>query len=198
MPNITINNKTVDNPMIGVFRRLIETPTLKAVAWKVLLPPSQGSVVIPILDGYEAYVNYGDQSDPNGGIRTASIEFTGTAARFVVQSEGQAKKTALVLKKSSKDPTPNQVSIANEAGEGVWGHITQLGSDIYPPQVIWPDGVLMEDIRAPYLLAIVGDRVKEGDRLIEEEVSRTQTPILPGQTAIVTGSRWDGYSIAVE
>ena len=197
MPTITIKNNTADNPMIGIFRRSIKTPTLSAVAWKVILPPSHGIAVIEITDEFESYVNYGDRSDPNGGNRTAPIGFTGTTAKFIAEPSGQGAKSDIILKKSSEDPTPDEVSISNNAGEGVWGHITQLGSDIYPPQVIWPGGVLIEDIRGPYLLAIVGDQIREGDRLVEEEVSQTQTPILPGQTATVTGSRWDGYSIAV-
>lgn len=85
----------------------------------------------------------------------------------------------------------------NNFGVGVWGHITKDGDEIYPPQVIWPSGIRMEDIRSSYYVAVVAQFVNKGARLVDAEISVTECEVLEGGTVTVTGSMWTGYSISV-
>jgi hypothetical protein len=53
----------------------------------------------------------------------------------------------------------------------------------------------MQDIRSTLYLAVVGQFLFQGGRLVDEEIQMTEIPILEGGTATVTGSMWKGYSI---
>ena len=92
----------------------------------------------------------------------------------------------------------DEVQIENRAEHGVWGHLSKDGSDIVAPQVIPLGGVLVEDVCRPLSLAVVGEFVYEGSRLVQEEIGLTQTQVRAGMTATVTGSKWTGYAIAQE
>ncbi len=55
---------------------------------------------------------------------------------------------------------------------------------------------MLEDIRSSLYLAVVAQFVYKGSRLVDEEISMTETEVLEGGTATVSGSKWTGYSIA--
>lgn len=202
MSTITIVNNTEsgDPVRLAIFRSLVQMPTLDTIAWKIVAPPpSGGSVVITIPDGFDVYVNVpvteADHSNPNGGNRSNIITFSELTARFLIQAV-TAPATA-VITQVYDGLVLNEVRIENDFASGVWSHVAQDGNDVYAPQVLWPGAVRMMDLRGPILLAVVSPSTQSGDRLIDEEISLTQVQILPGQTAIVAGSQWKGYSITI-
>lgn len=204
MSQITIVNNTDDNEVvrIAIYKRPAKRPTLETIAWRVIAPPpSGGQTIVTIPQQYSVYANYSfdpdERKDPDAGSRTRVIQFAETTARFCVQSRDSqdGRASAASLTQSFNELVLNEVRIENHFSTGVWGHITLDGEDVYAPQVIWPGGVRMEDLRSTFYLAVVAEFVNQGDRLVDEEVSITQTPILSGGTAVVTGSMWTGYSI---
>jgi len=61
-----------------------------------------------------------------------------------------------------------------------------LGVAVYALLYLAWDGLGPRDVTPP---------LAEGGRLVDEEIQMTETPILEGGTATVTGSMWKGYSI---
>src|SRR6185369_13418426 len=99
------------------------------------------------------------------------------------------------IKQTFNDMVLNEVRLENNFGLGVLSHIQKDNMDIYPPQVLWPGAVRIEDVRSTLYLAAVGQFVYQGSQLVDEEIQMTETPIVEGGTALVTGSMWKGYSI---
>jgi hypothetical protein len=204
MSQITIGNQTHEVVRIAVFQRPPGQVTLDTWVWKVVEPPPGGEEVVPLPAEYVVFANYSFdpaiREDPNAGMRTELLTFELPTATFVVsaaEGQGKADKVA-ALTRSSTDLVPNEIRVINDFGYGVWGHLQRTGSDVVAPQVIPPGSVWINDLRSPALaLAVVGDSVQAGQHLVEEEISQTTVEILPGQTAQVTGDRWQGYTIRV-
>src|SRR5262249_29892343 len=90
----------------------------------------------------------------------------------------------------------NEVRLENDFSQGVLSHIQKDNVDIFAPQVLWPGAVRIENILSTLYLAVVGQFVFQGSQLLDEDIQMTETPILEGGTAVVTGSMWKGYSIS--
>ncbi|HSR51507.1 MAG TPA: hypothetical protein VLV83_11805 [Acidobacteriota bacterium] len=204
MSTLTLINDTSEVVRVATFKKPVLNPTLNSIAWRIdEPPPNGGQTVIQIPQDYQVYANYSfdpnERNDPDAGNRTAIINFAEYTARFLVQSatSQDQRASAATITQVFTDLVMNEVRIENSFGYGVWGHVTKDGDDVYAPQVIWPGGVLMEDIRSSFYLAVVAQFVYKGDRLVDEEISLTETEVLEGGTATVTGSMWEGYQISV-
>lgn len=204
MSQITIINDTKNGEVVrvAIYKKPILQPTLATVAWRIVAPPPNGGQsTVPISSTFEAFANYSldalDRNDPWAGNQTAVITFSEYTARFVVATavSQDTRASAATLTQVFNDLVLNEVRMENKFGTGVWGHITKDGDDIYAPQVIWPGGVRMEDLRSSLYLAVVGEFVNKGSRIVDEEISLTEVEILEGGTASVTGSMWEGYTI---
>jgi hypothetical protein len=125
------------------------------------------------------------------------LSFNDTTANFQLLSVASQDKQAsgAYVQQVFNGLVLNEVRLANNFGLGVMSHIQKDNVDIYPPQVLWPGAVRIEDVRSPLFLAAVGQFVYQGSQLVDEEIQMTETPILEGGTALVTGSMWKGYSI---
>lgn len=203
MSQTTVINQTDEAIRLAVYATPVKQPNLSSIAWRLIAPPPQGGqTIVNIPNDYQVYANYSDlpeeREDPNAGNRTNIVNFSENTARFLINSQtGQDPVvSSALIEQSFNNLVPNEVRVENNFNTGVWGHITKDGDDIYAPQVIWPGGVLLEDIRASLYLAVVSEFVYKGSRLVEEEISLTQFEILEGGTAVVQGSKWDGYSIS--
>jgi hypothetical protein len=202
-PSIRIYNNTSENIRVAIFKKSYRQPTLGTVAWQIVEPPQGGFKIVPIPTTYEVFANYpGSGDDPNdsyAGYQTAQIALNSYTGRFIVNSTYTTDNQAVVasLTQVFTDLVPNEIHIENQAGFGVWGHITKSGADIFPPQIIAPGSVLIEDVRPTLYVAVVSQFVFQGSRLVDEEISATATPIIGGQNAAVTGSIWTGYNVSV-
>jgi hypothetical protein len=205
MSQITIFNETPDLVRIAIYKKPVLQPTLDTVAWQIVAPPPGGQTVVPIPEDYHAYAEYSlDPNNPNPTLPDATVyqtnfaPFNETSARFVIGSvrSQDNRASGAVVNQVFTDLVLNEVRMENNFGVGVLSHIQKAGQDIYAPQVLWPGGVRMEDIRATFYLAVVSQFVFQGSRLLDEETQMTETPILEGGTATVTGSMWRGYSIS--
>jgi len=203
MTQITIVNTTTEAVRIAVYRRPVLLPTLSTIAWRIVEPPPNGGqTIVQIPENYAVFANYSynevEREDPNAGNRTNVIQFAEDTARFIASPvpTQDRRANAATLTQSFDGLVMNEARIENQFGYGVWGHITKDGDDVYAPQVIWPGAVMMEDLRESFFLAVVGQFVSKGDRLVQEETSITETEILGGGTATVSGSKWKGYAIA--
>ncbi len=198
---ITIINQTNEVIHVGVFKQPLGQASLKSIAWMIVAPPPAGGrTVISIPSNYGVYASYGNHQDPYSGYKTPTIEFSETTARFeTVNVESPDKQVeGIILKQLFTQLVANEVHIDNNADQGVWGHITLDGSDLFAPQVIPPGTKLMEDIRGNvFYLAVLNKAVTAGQKIDVEVISDQVTPILQGQTATVTGSEWEGYAISV-
>ncbi|MEM1203208.1 MAG: hypothetical protein AAGN66_08265 [Acidobacteriota bacterium] len=200
MSQITLLNQTDEVVRVAIFKKPVIQPSLATIAWQIADTPPGGQAVVNVPSNFEAYARYSlDPNNPEATeFTTNKIPFNETTAKFDVNSVVSQDRQAsgAHLEQSFTDLVMNEVRMVNNFGIGVWGHITKDGDDIYAPQVIWPGAVLMEDIRSSLYLAVVGQFTYKGDRLVQEEISLTETEILEGGTATVTGSMWKGYSIA--
>ncbi len=204
MSILTFINNTDKGEVVrlALYKKSLTRPDLESVAWKIIAPPSSGgsqTVVVP--DSYEAFVTCpgedDDLTDPSAGLTTQRIAFGENTARFLIRgsSSQDRRATAPTITQTFTDLVLNEVRMENNFGTGVWGHITMGGDEIYSPQVIWPSGILMEDVRSTLYVAVVAQFVSKGSRLVDEEISVTETEVLEGGTIIVTGSMWKGYKL---
>ncbi len=203
MSSITIVNGTDEFIRVAIFKKPYIQPTLQTIAWKTVAPPPEGGqTLVQIPSNYQVFASYSDdpveRENPNLGSRTKIIDFDEQTTRFVVDSDSttDGQQQVADISQSFQDLVLNEVRIDNQGGFGVWGHVLKDNQDIYAPQVVSPGRVLMEDVRSPLYLAIIDEFVFDGARLVEEEISLTQTRVLEGMTALVTGSKWTGFAIA--
>ncbi len=204
MSQITIVNESPEVLRIAVYKKPYRQPTLNTIAWKIVaLPADGGRQNVQIPSTFGVFVNYSfdpvERDDPNAGVFTPTIAFDDTTAHFLVDSvkTPDRRDAVAVLSRTFNDLVLNEVHLDNQAGFGVWGHIQKDGADIYPARVISPGRTLIEDLRSTYYLAVVDEFVSIGDRLVQEEISVSETPVLEGQLATVTGDQWQGYAIAI-
>ncbi len=205
MNSLTITNSTTETIYIAVFNKPNTPPSLNAQPFVITqIPPTHKTVITPHI--YSVYVNYGDQTDPNGGKQTKPIEFYETTARFLVESvpSGPAGHDTIKVTQVFNDLVLNEIHIDNESDQGVWAHTTNSGIDIIPPQTVSPGSALLLNMTgsqaAPagpipvYYLAVIS---KPSGQENYEVVSTAQVQILLGQTGTVTGTEWTGYTISV-
>lgn len=204
MSQITILNGTNELVRIAIFKKPVLQPTLDTIAWQIVAPPPGGQTVVPIPDDFQVFAEYSldpnnpDPTSPTATVnQTNTVSFAETTARFQLLSVASQDKRAsgAYVKQVFSDLQLNEVRLENNFGLGVLSHIQKDGVDIYAPQVLWPGAVRIEDVRSTLYLAAVGQFVYQGSRLVDEEIQMTETPILEGGTALVTGSMWKGYSI---
>jgi hypothetical protein len=203
MAQITVVNNSDEVVRIAIYRKPVLLPTLSTIAWRIVEPPPNGGqTVVQIPENYSVFANYSfdtaEREDANAGNRTNVIQFAEDTARFIVGTavSQDRRANAATLVQTFDGLVMNETRIVNQFGYGVWGHITKDGDDVYAPQVIWPGAVMMEDLRESFFLAAVSQFVYKGDRLVQEETSLTETEVLAGGMATVTGSKWKGYAIA--
>lgn len=205
MSTITIINNASNGEVvrIALYKKPLSQPNLQSIAWKVIAPPpSGGCTTVNIPDVYEAYASYSldpaERNDPNAGSRTQVLPFGENTARFLINStDSQDRRaSAASIVQTFDGLVLNEVRMENNFGVGVWGHITKDGDEVYPPQVIWPSGVRMEDVRSSFFVAVVAQFVNKGARLVDAEISVTEAEVLEGGTVIVTGSMWTGYNLS--
>lgn len=202
--NLTVINGSTDLVRVAIYKKPSRQPSLQTIAWKIVAPPPLGGqTTVAVPAAYQTFINYSfdpvERENPDGGNRTAPMSFDETTARFVVTSTttDDGMQNVALLSRSFQDLVLNEVHLDNDAGFGVWGHILKDGADIFPPRVISPGRTLIEDVRSTLYLALVDQFVYVGNRLVQEELDLTETPILEGQTATVTGNQWEGYAISV-
>jgi hypothetical protein len=148
---------------------------------------------------YSLDPNNPDPTSPTATVnQTNTVSFLETTARFQINSAtSQDKKaTGAYITQSFTDLSLNEVRLENDFAVGVLSHIQKYGQDIYAPQVLWPGAVRIEDVRSDLYLAVVSQFVFKGSQLVDEDIQMTETPIVEGGTAVVTGSMWTGYSIS--
>jgi hypothetical protein len=207
MSSITVVNNAQNSEVVrvAIYKKPTVIPTLDTIAWRIVNPPPNGGqTLVNVPDNFAVYANYptpgiDDPTDPTAGNRTAILPFGETTARFLVSSSNTQDRqaTAASITQVFTGLVLNEVRIENNFSTGVWTHLTKDGDDIYAPQVLWPGAVRMEDIRASLYLAVVSQFVFKGSRLVDEEIQLSETEILEGQIATVTGSMWKGYTITV-
>jgi len=203
MHQITVINGTEEPIRVAIFRKPVRHPNLGSFAWKVLAPPPGGRSVVAIPDDYGVFVNVPttpeERTDPDAGSRTPILSITDFTSRFRVAPTGGGSSSSISLVQVHQGLVPGELRIDNEAGVGVWTHIQQDGVDIYRPQALAPgSSFLAAQPSTPFYLAVVSGSSSQGSLLSEVEISTTTIPILPGQTATVTGSVWSGYEIEVQ
>lgn len=203
--NLWIVNNTGENIRVAIFKKSFRKVSLNSIAWKIVSPPQKGHSKVPVPSTYEVFVNYpgpgDDCGDPEAGNQTQKITLGGFTGRFIVSSEKTLDGKGVVanIAQSFQGLVPEEVHIVNQAGFGVWGHITKGCKDIFAPRRISPGSELIEDLRADYYIAIIEEFVKQGDELLEEEITApAPRAIRADQTATVSGSMCEGYGIKVE
>jgi hypothetical protein len=204
MSQITLLNGTNELVRIAIYKKPVLQPTLGTIAWQIVAPPPGGQTVVPIPEDYQVFAQYSldvNNPDPTSAGATVNqtnvVSFDSTTARFQLLSVASQDKQAsgAYIKQTFNDMVLNEVRLENNFGLGVLSHIQKDNMDIYPAQVLWPGAVRIEDVRSTLYLAAVGQFVYQGSQLVDEEIQMTETPIVEGGTALVTGSMWKGYSI---
>lgn len=205
MSQITILNATNELVRIAIYKKPTVTSLLSTIAWQIVAPPPSGQTVVPIPEDYRVYAEYSldpnnpDPTSPTATVnQTNALSFLEDTARFQILSATSQDKEATggYIKQLFTDLELNKVRLENNFTVGVMSHIQKDNVDIFAPQVLWPGAVRIEDVRSSLYLAVVGQFVFRGTQLVDEDIQMTETPILEGGTAVVTGSMWQGYSIA--
>ena len=201
MTHVTLVNKTNEMVRLALFMAPVRDPTLSTIAWKIVSPPPGGSATIEIPEDFAVMARYSsDPANPSHlDTETAAVAFTEFTATFSVEGaaseDGQA--TGAVIRQLFTDLVMNEVRVVNHYPIGVELSILKDGSPIHAPQVLWPGALFMEDIRGSIHVAVVSQFAMAGERLVQEEISLTQTELPPNGTLVVTGSMWTGYALAV-
>jgi hypothetical protein len=201
MSQITLINHTNEIVRLAIFKQSVRTPTLASIAWKVAAPPPGGRQTITIPSDFEVLARYSpNPANPADlSCSTAPVVFAETTALFnitAVTSQDQMSSGA-VITQSFEDLVMNEVRVINQYGIGCEVSICKAGDALYAPQVVWPGALLMEDVRSSMYVAVVAQFTRSGQRLVQEEISLTQTEIQEGGAITVTGSMWNGYALTV-
>jgi hypothetical protein len=203
---ITVVNATSNNELVrvAIYKKPTVQPTLATIAWQIIAPPPGGQTAVPIPEDYQVYAEYSlDPNNPDPTLPTATVNktntvnFLETTARFqILSATSQDKQTAgAYITQAFTDLSLNEVHLENDFGIGVLSHVQKDHVDIFAAQVLWPGAARIEDVRSTYYLAVIGQFVFQGSRLVDEDIQMSETAILDGGTAVVTGSMWKGYSI---
>lgn len=200
MAHVTLINRTNEMVRLALFMAPVLNPNLGSIAWKIASPPPGGSTVIEIPDDFAVQARY--SSDPANPSRldteTAAVAFTEYTASFAIEGEasGDGQAAGAVIRQLFTDLVMNEVRVVNHYPIGVELSILKGGDPIHAPQVLWPGGMLMEDLRGAIHVAVVSQFAVAGGRLVQEEISMTRIDVLPGDTLVVTGSMWTGYALS--
>lgn len=199
MAKITLINKTDEMVRLALFMAPVLNPNLATIAWKIVSPPPGGSTTVNIPPDFAVQARYaGDPSRPSElDTTTAAVAFAETTAAFSIDSITSEDRqiTGAVIHQIFTDLVMNEVRVFNRYPIGVEVSILKGGDPIYPPQVVWPGALLMEDVRGSIFVAVVSQFTTKGQRLLQEEFSLTQAEVLDGGTLQVTGSQWTGYAL---
>lgn len=201
MTHVTLINKTNEMVRLALFMAQVQTPTLSTIAWKIVSPPPGGSTVIELPPDFAVQARYSsDPANPSQlDTETAAVAFAEFTASFAIEgvASGDAQATGAVIRQQFTDLVMNEVRVANHFPIGVELSILKDGSPIHAPQVLWPGAMFMEDIRGSIHVAVVSQFATAGERLVQEEISLTQTELPTNGTLVVTGSMWTGYALSV-
>lgn len=199
MSRITLINGTDEVVRLAIFKKPVINPTLATIAWRVAEPPPGGQQVIEIPSDLEVFAQYSNNpSNPADlSCETAHIPFAETTAQFSIESvtSQDRRATGARIVQQFNNLVLNEVRVTNNYGIGALTTIAKDGDAIYPPQVIWPGGLFMEDVRSSFYVAVVAQFTYRGQRLVQEEISQTQTEVLEGGVLRVEGSMWKGYAL---
>lgn len=201
MSSVTLINHTNEMVRLALFRQPVLRPGLDTIAWRIVAPPPGGQTTVNIPDRYGVMARYsGNPDDPaNLDTQTAAVVFSETTASFSIDAIPSQDRHAsgAVITQRFDDLVLNEVRVVNDYLIGVEVSILLDGMPIYAPQVVWPGGLLMEDIRGGIHVAVVAPFTGNGHRLVQAEYSQTLTEVREGGTLIVTGSMWRGYALSM-
>ena len=202
MSSITIINQTAEPLRIAIFKHSHELPGLDAIVWQVVMPSPGGQTVVQVPDRFEVFGNYSSSpyelKDPTTENKTNTISISGYTGTFeFTEANPEQIGTRISLAQTFDDLVPGEIRLRNTASIGVWGHIAFDGADIYAPQVIWPGGVMVEDVTPELWVALIPDLVTPGTIMKPEQAGGAAVEIREGQVATVTGSEATGYSVTV-
>jgi hypothetical protein len=203
---IRIINNTDNGELVrvAVYKKPSAQPTLNTIAWQIVDPPPGGQSTVPIPQDFQVYAEYStdpnnpDPTSPNATAnQTNIVTFLQTTARFqlLTATSQDCKATGAFINQVFTSLVPNEVRLENNFSLGVLSHIQKDNVDIFAPQILWPGAVRIENILSTLYLAVVAQFVFKGSQLLDEDIQMTETPIMEGGTAVVTGSMWKGYSI---
>lgn len=200
MSTITLINQTNETVRLALFQKPVLNPTLATIAWRIASPPPGGNQTVQIPSDFTLQASYSsDPAQPQTlDIRTDTVTFAETTATFSIDSVASQDRRAdgALISQKFDNLVMNEVRVVNNFGLGVQAEICRNGDPIYAPQVIWPGGLFMEDVRASLYVAVVSQFTYKGQRLVQEEISLTQTEVLEGGVLVVTGSMWTGYQLS--
>lgn len=200
MSSVTLKNNTNEVVSLALFKVPVVRPASDTIAWKIVSPPPGGQATVNIPDSYGVMARYSSNpAEPsNLDTQTAVLAFSETTAAFsidAITSQDRHASGAAITQRFD-NLVMNEVRVVNNYAIGVEVSILLDGSPIYAPEVVWPGGLLMEDIRGGIYVAVVAPFTGNGHRLVQAEYSLTQTQLLEGGTLIVSGSMWTGYALA--
>lgn len=200
MAHVTLVNRTNEMVRLALFMAPVLNPNLGSIAWMIASPPPGGSSVIEIPDDFAVQARYSsDPANPSHlDTETAAVAFAEFTASFAIEgvASGDAQATGAVIRQLFTDLVMNEVRVVNRYPIGVELSILKGGNPIHAPQVLWPGGMLMEDLRGSIHVAVVSQFAVAGERLVQEEISMARIDVLPGDTVVVTGSMWTGYALS--
>ncbi|KHL59196.1 hypothetical protein OZ10_02825 [Xanthomonas cannabis pv. cannabis] len=193
-------NQTNETVRPALFQKPVMNPTLATIAWQVVAPPPGGSSTVDIPSDFSVQARYSnDPTNPsNLDTSTRPVSFSETTAAFSIDhfvlQDGRAN--GAVINQTFTHLFPDKVCVVNNYSIGAETAIYRGGDAIYEAQVIWPGGLFLEDLRTNMYVAVISQFTYKGQRLVQEELSLTETEVLEGGTLIVTGSMWTGYSLS--
>lgn len=202
MSKLILRNQTAEVVRLAVFKQPVVNPTLATIAWMIAEPPPGGQQTIDIPDDLSVFAQYSnDPSNPSNLVcETAHIPFSETTASFQINSlmSQDRRASGAVITQTFNNLVMNEVRVYNNYSIGCLTTIAKNGDAIYAPQVIWPGGLFLEDVRSSFYVAVVSQFTYKGQRLVQEEFSQTQTEVLEGGSIVVSGSQWTGYSLVAQ
>jgi hypothetical protein len=199
---ITLINQTDEVVRLAVYRKPVLNPGMGTIAWRIAEPPPGGQQTLQVPFEFETYARFSlDPNDPSAlDNETAHLKFSETTARFDIESpvrEDRRSSVPTIVQKFT-DLYLNEVRITNLYGLGCQVVVAMDGAAIYPPQVVWPGSVLVEDVRGACYVAVVAPYTTAGERLVREELELTEIEALAGSVLTVRGSQWKGYSLTAQ
>ncbi|HDS1037492.1 TPA: hypothetical protein QDZ42_000563 [Stenotrophomonas maltophilia] len=200
MSNIVLISRTADAVRLAIFQKPVCNPNLPTIAWQIAAPPPGGTLVVALPEDFSLQARYSnDQSRPENLDTSAKpMAFAETSAAFTIDSVMSQDRMAVgaVINQTFNDLVPNEVRVKNNYSIGVEASILRGLDPIYEPQIIWPGGLFVESVCGSLCVAVVSPFTCKGQRLVQEEISITQTEVLEDDALVVSGSQWTGYALS--
>ncbi len=199
---VTLANGTRRAVCVVVYRRSALRPGEPPVVWLAASVAARGKVSFVLPRELEVFARYSFEPEnprrPVHQTNSLQVRQPQVGAGFEVQglSSPDRRTWGAVLARSAESPGWFQLRVVNQFQVGVWAHVRQDGRDVFPPRVLPPLSTWLQDLDAPFRVAVLAEPRKPGDLLVSSANATTETAVTAGESLKIQGGPCRGFRVS--